>query len=458
MEVVKYDLNTAAIAKMSDIYMQLKIDGIDDETGASEVHAAKMIVVKHRTNINKLRLGTNRNAQDFIKKNNKDAAVLIDALAPIEGHLKAEEGKVDAEKERIQAEKETAEKIKIEERVAALFAVDVNIPYFDAAMLLDADYLVMYGEATEIYQAKQLEIEEEKKAKIAEEKRLADEKAAQEAEANRLAEIQAAQKAEAEKIRLEQEVQRLALEAEKKKIAREQAEKDAAVDAEYKKIVAEKQKMQEAKEKIEREAQERLERELFEKQAKEKATGKARFECLQDIGFTYPLDDLGTMPESQYAKIHDEHQKAWDTKQNTIFLEKLEKERIEQIAKVEETRLRSLQAVGFVYQAKDLGAMQDKKFFALHEKHKKAWDKKQKEILAEKIEQDRLKAEKAAAAEKARVEALLPDKEKLVKYAASILKLSAPDIKNKKAQQIMDKAQDGLSVIVNDIMQQVEEL
>lgn len=106
MEVVKYDVNTAAIAKMSDIYMHLTIDGIDDEAGASEVRSAKKIVVKHRTNIDKLRLKSNKSAQDSIKKNNKDAAVLIDALAPIEGHLKAEEGKVDAEKERIQKEKE----------------------------------------------------------------------------------------------------------------------------------------------------------------------------------------------------------------------------------------------------------------------------------------------------------------------------------------------------------------
>lgn len=375
MEVVKYDLNTAAIAKMSDIYMQLKIDGIDDEAGAAEVHAAKMIVVKHRTTITKLRLGSNKSAQDFIKKNNKDAAVLIDALAPIEGHLKAEESKVDAEKERIKAKKKAAEKAKIEDRVTVLFTVGVNIPYFEAAMLSDAEYETMFDEATNNHMAERLRIQEEEKAKEEEAAKLKVEKANQEAEANRLAEIQAAQEAKEHELK----------------------------------------EQQEAIERTKREEQERIDRAAFEKQVQE----DARIQAEKDA----------------------------------------EKERIEQIAKVEETRLRSLQAVGFVYQAKDLGTMQDKKFFALYDKHKKAWDKKQKEILAEEIKQKRIKQEKADAAEKARKAELSSDREKLMDLAMTIRQIiSPPAIKNETAKEIVENVLGALAVIADNVVIQAEEL
>ncbi|MCK4795654.1 MAG: hypothetical protein KAV87_68630, partial [Desulfobacteraceae bacterium] len=167
MEIVNYVLNSAAVAKMSDIYMKLDIDGVDDVAGAAEVHSAKMIVVKHRTAINKLRLSTNKNAQDFIKTNNKNAAVLIDLLAPIETHLKNEEDKITKEKERIQSETEAAEKALVQKRVDALLKVDLVMSFFDIAMLSDDEYTTLLDNATKEHQARQDRLVEERKSREA---------------------------------------------------------------------------------------------------------------------------------------------------------------------------------------------------------------------------------------------------------------------------------------------------
>ena len=74
--IVKYTTNEAEIAKMSDIYLNLTIDGIEDTEGFEAVHDARMIMVKHRTDIDKFRKKTNKDAQDFISTNNKNAKKL----------------------------------------------------------------------------------------------------------------------------------------------------------------------------------------------------------------------------------------------------------------------------------------------------------------------------------------------------------------------------------------------
>ena len=77
MEIVKYGVNEAAISKMADIYLKLSIDDIDDKDGYNDVHSARMIMVKHRTSINKLRKITNNNARELIGNNDKNAKKLL---------------------------------------------------------------------------------------------------------------------------------------------------------------------------------------------------------------------------------------------------------------------------------------------------------------------------------------------------------------------------------------------
>ena len=105
MKIVKYGINEAAILRMADICLGLSINGIYDKDGYSDVHSAMMIMVKHRTSINKLRKITNNNARELIGNNDKNAKKLLSLIAPIEEHLKSEENKITQEKERIKKEK-----------------------------------------------------------------------------------------------------------------------------------------------------------------------------------------------------------------------------------------------------------------------------------------------------------------------------------------------------------------
>ena len=242
MELIKYSINAAEIAKMSDIYMGLTVKSLDDEEGLAAVHSARMIMVKHRVGIDKLRKSSNEDAQAFIRNNNNNAKKLLVLLEPIEMHLKNEEGKVEAEKARIKEEEAAAAKEKIQARVNALFAVNVVLPFQDVALCSDAEYEDKLILATDAYRTEQQRIAEEQRIKKEEEAKLAIERA------------------EIERIKAEQDAR-----------AREQAEKEEALKEQERAIETAKRKEIERQEQIawrEREA-ERL-RILAEANAAEK--------------------------------------------------------------------------------------------------------------------------------------------------------------------------------------------
>lgn len=66
--------------------------------------------------------------------------------------------------------------------------------------------------------------------------------------------------------------------------------------------------------------------------------------------------------------------------------------------------------------------------------------------------------EKAEAAEKARVEALKPDKEKLIQYAKNLTQIIGPDVKDKAAQRIVVLVEKQLSNIAQEIIKKSKEL
>lgn len=268
MELVKYNVNEAEIAKMSDIYMHLTIKDIDDKEGIESVHSARMTMVHHRNDVNKLRKKANEKAQVYIKNNNTNAKKLVDLMEPIETHLKNEEIVIVNELNRIEAEKEAAEKLRIQKRVDALFTVGVVLPYFDVDMLSDHEYEEMFETAKTNHAAERLRQDEERKAKKAEEKKLADERA----------EIERIKKEQDAKAK-EQEEKEKALQAEKDKI---EADKKAEEDRKNREAF-EKQATINAKLKAEKDAKEKAEREAKEKKEREEAEAaeKARLEALK---------------------------------------------------------------------------------------------------------------------------------------------------------------------------------
>ena len=232
MEMVKYGVNEASISKMADIYLNLSIDGIDDKDGYNDVHSARMVIVKHRTSIDKLRKITNKDAQEFINNNNKNSKKLLSLIAPIEEHLKSEENKITQEKKRIQEEKERIEQEIVNKRVYALLNIEVIMPHTEVAVMTDDEYESLFKNAKKIF--------DDKKAKADEEKRL-------------IAELEkklAIERADIERIRLEQE-----------KIAKAQADKDREIEEiKQERIIAEKIE----KERIEKEKAESIEKKRIE--------------------------------------------------------------------------------------------------------------------------------------------------------------------------------------------------
>lgn len=249
--VVKYDLNKAAIAKMADIYLDLTITDIEDKEQFDAVHSARMVVKSHRVAIEKERKSQKADALEYGRKVDAGAKALFEGLAPIELHLDAEEKKVTDEKKRIEAEKEVAERVLIQARIDALAEVGVSLPFFDVAAMDDDTFKNTLADAF----AKQGE----------EKKRLADEEADRKAEDERLKKQKEEQEEAQKKIdeanaKLEREKEALedAKQAERLRKDREAFEKQATENARIKAEIAEKKRQEQevwdAKEKEEAEA------------------------------------------------------------------------------------------------------------------------------------------------------------------------------------------------------------
>ena len=281
----------------------------------------------------------------------------------------------EAEQAIVKEKEEAAEKERIQGRVDRLFSLNVLLPFMDVALLTETEYTDLIEKSQHAYDAEQLRIAKEAKAKEEEAERIEQVAKEQAIEAARLAKIKEDQEA----------------------IAMAQKAKEEALKAQERAI-----------EDAKRKEAERIEREEFERKTQIEATKKARFESLQDIGFAYPFDDLGTMIDKHYSKMYDEHRKAWNEKEKALMLEKMEKERAEKM-------------------------------------EREAREKKEKDV--------------ADLAEKARAEALRPDREKLFAFARIINGIVCPHtFKNESAKAIIDGALYELSSVADNVVKQAKEL
>jgi hypothetical protein len=232
-EVIVYAVTDAAIAKMKDLYLSLKVSGLDDEEGFSAVHDGRMVVKGKRIEVEKKRKEYKASSLAWGRKVDGEAKRIFSLLKPIEDYLQGQEDVITKEKERLKAEKERIEKEKIQKRVDALFAVNVVMPFFDVAMLSEAEYMVMLATATEKYQDERDRLEKEQvELKRLREKEEADRKVESERleklakeqaiEAERLAKIQDDIDAKAKILKAEQDK----LESDKKDV---QARKDLEI-------------------------------------------------------------------------------------------------------------------------------------------------------------------------------------------------------------------------------------
>lgn len=226
--IAKYSPTDAAIAKMRDEFMPIRVEGVDDKPGAAKAHEARMVVKNHRVAIEKTRVALKADALAFGRAVDSEAKRLTAMLEPIEDHLREQEEIVTKEAERRRLAEEAKRAEVLRSRMVELSKVRSPLIQADVERMDDAAFDAALASARADFEAAQ-----EAERKAAEERRLESERlAAERAELERQRMDAEAQRREQERILAEQ---RAAQEAEARKIAEEraaiEAEKAAAARA-----------------------------------------------------------------------------------------------------------------------------------------------------------------------------------------------------------------------------------
>lgn len=229
----------AAIAKLHEDFMPLRIDDLKDEKAIRAVHSARMQIKGYRIRIEKTRKDLKADALEYGRRVDSEAKRLTALLDPIEAHLDTEEGKVEMEKSRIKQEAERAKKKRLDDRFAAAQALGImTLTLTELETMSDEEFGAHMKKANEAWlEQKRREIEANEKAEAnrqileAEERRLAEERRAIEEAGRKQAE---AIKAETARLAAEQrkvDEERRAIEEEKTQRAHEQEIERARVEA-----------------------------------------------------------------------------------------------------------------------------------------------------------------------------------------------------------------------------------
>ena len=97
----KYNVSDAAIAEMSEMYLPLKVSGLDDKEGYEKVRAARLNVKTKRCEVEKKREELKHESLEYGRAVDAEAKRLTALLAPIEKHLTEQQDIIDKEKKRI---------------------------------------------------------------------------------------------------------------------------------------------------------------------------------------------------------------------------------------------------------------------------------------------------------------------------------------------------------------------
>lgn len=222
--LVQFGVADAAIAELSEQYMPLRVDGLEDSKGLAVVHEARMVVKNLRVQVEKKRKELKADSLEYGRAVDGEAKRITALLAPIEEHLNAQEQAVLDEKARIKREAEERKAVALQVRMDALAAVG-SYPVATIVEGMDDERFAQFlGEATATYQeCKRINEAEAERQRVererleAEQRKLEEERAALEAER---AEIEKAkrQAEQAELSRIAEEAKALASEAERVRV------------------------------------------------------------------------------------------------------------------------------------------------------------------------------------------------------------------------------------------------
>lgn len=312
----KYYVTELEIAAMSEKYLALTIDGIDDKEGYQVNYDALQLVKKTRIAIENRRVELNADALAWRRKVNDVAKHLTAMIAPIEKHLARNRQKIDEERERIK-------NLKLQQRIDKLAAVDAALNITILQGMDDANFDLLLTQKTAEHKAR---LAEQERLKAEEDARLLAEEQARQQEAERRAAVLLERKAKLAEINIvvpgtylsdmtddefseyvtasvkaqeaaEIERKRMAEERVRLEAERLEAEKKAAVEnarladierqqrEEAERLEAERKKQQEEADRIAAEkkriADEEAERQAAELKAREEAEELARQEALR---------------------------------------------------------------------------------------------------------------------------------------------------------------------------------
>lgn len=116
--LARFNITDAAIQKMRDDFITLKIEGVEDSAGFARVHEARMVVKNHRVEVEKTRKALKEDALAYGRAIDAEAKRIVSLLKPIEDHLAEEEDMIKQIKaaEKQKAEEERRRAIEAEER------------------------------------------------------------------------------------------------------------------------------------------------------------------------------------------------------------------------------------------------------------------------------------------------------------------------------------------------------
>lgn len=225
-ELAKYNVTDAAIQRMADEYLALRVNGIADKAGLSLVHESRMVVKNKRIEVEKTRKELKEDSLAYGRAVDSEAKRITAMLAPIEEHLQSEEDRINAAKEAIKRAAEETEKARLAVFGAARLA-EIEKKRIEEEARLDAIRAEQAKERERLAEIALKQAEEQdalrrERDKIEAEKR-AIEAAKQKSidDAKRAEELESARKEAAEKAKIEAESR-----LERERIAKEKAEKD----------------------------------------------------------------------------------------------------------------------------------------------------------------------------------------------------------------------------------------
>lgn len=390
-----FEVTKAAIAELTKKYGQLTVP-TGDKKAYKDARAALTDLVSRRTSVDKRRKELGADARDWINNVNSTAKMLIDLMAPTEQHLRDELGKED---DRIQAEKEAKEKAE-RERIESIRNKISSMTSMVANLgNIDRESLERIQaelNAVEINPGEYMEMTAE--ANLAKQASVI---AVMQAIENRrqIEREEAERKAEAERL---------------EKMRKEQEEQAAELERRKKAL--------EDEERIRREAAEKADAERRARIAAEEAERRAKIEAEES---------------SRRAKIEAEEA---DRKAKADALEK-ERQEFERKQREDQDR-------------KDREALE-----ARLKVEAEAKAKADAEAAAARAEAERIEREKREAEEKARQEALRPDKDKLIAWATGFLSISSPEgLKDASAISIAVDGIESICMAANAIIDRAKAL